>query len=252
MAMQDLEELATSTVERPVTSGQQDLENVVVKQPVGDSIPHLSAMKQVTGEAVYIDDMPAVANELHAGFVLSQRAHAVLKKVDATEALQMPGVVDFITYKDIPEGGSNVWNPPSMDETFFAEDKVYTVGQIIGVIVADTKRNAQAAAHKVKIDYEDLPHILTIDEAIAAQSFFQPRPVIHRGDSDEAGWAQYDHVLEGETRMGGQEHFYLETNACLVIPGKEDSEIEVISSTQNPSETQVFCASILAFQTTVS
>ncbi|EST04997.1 Aldehyde oxidase/xanthine dehydrogenase, molybdopterin binding [Kalmanozyma brasiliensis GHG001] len=244
-SLPDLEELATSTVERPVTSGQQDLEDVVIKQPVGDSIPHLSALKQVTGEAVYIDDMPPVANELHAGFVLSQRAHAVLKNIDATEALQMPGVVDFITHKDIPEGGSNKWNPPSMDETFFAEDKVYTVGQIIGIIVADTKRNAQAAAHKVKIEYEDLPHILTIDEAIAAEKFFPPRPVIHRGDSSDEGWAQYDHVLEGETRMGGQEHFYLETNACLVIPGKEDSEIEVISSTQNPSETQVFCASIL-------
>ena len=243
--MHDLEELATSTVERPVTSGYQDLENVAIKQPVGEAIPHLSAMKQVTGEAMYIDDLPPVANELHAGFVLSQRAHAVLKKVDPSEALQMPGVVDFVTYKDIPDGGSNIWNPPAMDETFFAEDKVYTVGQIIGVIVADTKRNAQAAAHKVKIEYEDLPHILTIDEAIAAESFFKPRPVIHRGDSGGEGWAQYDHVLEGETRMGGQEHFYLETNACLVIPGKEDSEIEVISSTQNPSETQVFCASIL-------
>lgn len=241
----DLEELATSTVERPTTTGQQDLENVAIKQPVGDSIPHLSAMKQVTGEAVYIDDLPPVANELHAGFVLSQRAHAVLKKVDASEALQMPGVVDFITYKDIPEGGSNIWNPPSMDETFFAEDKVYTVGQIIGLIVADTKRHAQAAAHKVKIEYQDLPHILTIEEAIAAGSFFKPRPVIHHGDSSEESWSQYDHVLEGETRMGGQEHFYLETNACLVIPGKEDSEIEVISSTQNPSETQIFCASIL-------
>ncbi|SNX84972.1 probable xanthine dehydrogenase [Melanopsichium pennsylvanicum] len=244
-ALSDLEELATSTVERPVTSGQQDLENVTIKQSVGDSIPHLSAMKQVTGEAVYIDDLPSVANELHAGFVLSQRAHAVLKKVDATAALKMPGVVDFITYKDIPEGGSNVWGPPAMDEMFFAEDKVYTVGQIIGVIVADTKRNAQAAAHKVEIGYEDLPHILTIDEAIEKESFFKPRPVIHRGDSGDEGWEQYDHVLEGETRMGGQEHFYLETNACLVIPGKEDSEIEVISSTQNPSETQVFCASIL-------
>ncbi|GAC99094.1 xanthine dehydrogenase/oxidase [Pseudozyma hubeiensis SY62] len=244
-ALPDLEELATSTVDRPATSGQQDLENVAIKQPVGDSIPHLSAMKQVTGEAVYIDDLPPVANELHAGFVLSQRAHAILSKVDATEALQMPGVVDFVTYKDIPEGGSNIWNPPSMDETFFAEDKVYTVGQIIGVIVADTKRNAQAAAHKVKIEYEDLPHILTIEQAIEAESFFRPRPVIHRGDSSEEGWSQYDHVLEGETRMGGQEHFYLETNACLVIPGKEDSEIEIISSTQNPSETQVFCASIL-------
>ncbi len=244
-ALPDLEELATSTVDRPVTKGLQDLENVAIKQPVGDSIPHLSAMKQVTGEAVYIDDMPPVANELHAGFVLSQRAHAKLLKVDAAEALRMPGVVDFITYKDIPAGGSNIWNPPSMDETFFAEDTVYTVGQIIGLVVADTKRHAQAAAHKVHIEYEDLPHILTIDEAIEAQSFFKPRPVIHRGDKSDEGWSQYDHVLEGETRMGGQEHFYLETNACLVIPGKEDSEIEVISSTQNPSETQVFCASIL-------
>ncbi|KAI3481440.1 hypothetical protein L1887_56142 [Cichorium endivia] len=214
-ALPDLEELATSTVDRPVTKGLQDLENVAIKQPVGDSIPHLSAMKQVTGEAVYIDDMPPVANELHAGFVLSQRAHAKLLKVDATEALRMPGVVDFITYKDIPAGGSNIWNPPSMDETFFAEDTVYTVGQIIGLIVADTKRHAQAAAHKVHIEYEDLPHILTIDEAIKAQSFFKPRPVIHRGDKSDEGWSQYDHVLEGETLL---ERAMFHIDNCYRIP----------------------------------
>ncbi|PWZ00249.1 putative xanthine dehydrogenase [Testicularia cyperi] len=244
-SLPDLDDLATATLHRSVTRGMQDLENVAIKQPVGDSVPHLSAMKQVTGEALYIDDMPPVANELFAAFVLSQRAHAVLKTVDASEALSMPGVVDFISHRDIPEGGTNRWNPPGMDETFFAEDKVYSVGQIIGLVVADSKKNAQAAAHRVRIEYEDLPHLLTIDDAIAAQSFFKPRPVIQRGDDSEEGWAQYDHVLEGETRMGGQEHFYLETNACLVVPGKEDSEIEVLSSTQNPSETQVFCAAII-------
>lgn len=246
-SLPDLDDLATSTLERTVTQGMQDFENVAIKQPVGESVPHLSAMKQVTGEAVYIDDMPPVANELHAAFVLSQKAHAKLISVDASEALVMPGVADFISYKDIPAAGTNIWNPPAMDETFFAVDEVHTVGQIIGLVVADTKKLAQAAARKVKIQYEDLPHILTIDQAIAAQSFFKPRPVIHRGETDDSkeSWEQYDHVLEGETRMGGQEHFYLETNACLVVPGREDSEFEVFSSTQNPSETQVFCAAIL-------
>ncbi|EPQ25875.1 uncharacterized protein PFL1_06549 [Pseudozyma flocculosa PF-1] len=245
-----LEEMAASTLTRPVTHGSQDFEDVAVKQPpVGSSMPHLSAMKQVTGEAVYIDDMPPVADELHAGLVLSQRAHARLVSVDASEALRMPGVVDYITRTDIPAAGSNIWNPPAMDEVFFAEDEVHCVGQLIGVVVAGTKKQAQAAARKVRVEYEDLPHILTIDEAIAADSFFRPRPVIHRGCDASEPWQQErgdgGGVLEGETRMGGQEHFYLETNACLVVPGREDSEVEVFSSTQNPSETQIFCASIL-------
>ncbi|KAN0059894.1 hypothetical protein ACQY0O_008469 [Thecaphora frezii] len=241
----DFDELASSTLTRPVTRGSQDFEDVAVKQPVGNSIPHLSAMKQVTGEAIYIDDMPPVANELHGALVLSQRAHAKLLRVDVSEALRMPGVVDFVTARDIPAGGSNVWNPPAMDEVFFAEDEVHCVGQLIGIVVADTKKRAQEAARRVKVEYEDLPHILTIDEAIANESFFKPRPVIHRGCDPDQGWEGYDHVLEGETRMGGQEHFYLETNACLIVPGAEDSEIEVFSSTQNPSETQIFCAGIL-------
>ncbi|PWN47782.1 putative xanthine dehydrogenase [Violaceomyces palustris] len=240
-----LEELAEAHLERGVTKGSQDFEDVAVKQPSGSSVPHLSAMKQVTGEAIYIDDMPPVADELYGALVQSTRAHAKLIKVDPSEALKMEGVVDYISAKDIPEGGSNIWCPPAMDDVFFAEGEVHTVGQVIGVIVAENKRLAQAAARAVKIEYEDLPHILSIDEAIEAQSFFKARPVIHHGVSPDHGWDEYEHVLEGETRMGGQEHFYLETNACLIVPGKEDNEIEVFSSTQNPSETQVFCASIL-------
>jgi xanthine dehydrogenase/oxidase len=131
-----------------------------------------------------------------------------------------------------------------MDDLFFADGVVHSVGQIIGAIAADTKAHAQAAAKAVVIEYEDMPYILTIDEAIAAQSFFKPRPVLHRGDPDNL--AEYsDYVIEGEFKMGGQEHFYLGTQGSVVIPHPEDDEIEVWSATQNPTETQVFVSSAL-------
>jgi xanthine dehydrogenase/oxidase len=121
---------------------------------------------------------------------------------------------------------------------------VYTVGQIIGVMLAETKAQAQAAARAVQVTYDELPYILTIDEAIAADSFFPPRPKLHRGDITKME-EESDHILEGTWRMGGQEQFYFETQAALVIPHKEDNETEVWTSTQNPSETQVFVASAL-------
>jgi xanthine dehydrogenase/oxidase len=89
----------------------------------------------------------------------------------------------------------------------------------------------------VRIVYEDLPKILTIDEAIEANSFFKHGKILKKGDAIEdkmdGVWTQCDRIFQGVTRMGGQEHFYLETNAALVIPNKEERSYEVWSSTQN-------------------
>jgi xanthine dehydrogenase/oxidase len=88
----------------------------------------------------------------------------------------------------------------------------------------------------VKVEYEDLPAILSIEEAIEAESFYGHYRFIKCGDTEEA-FKNADHVFEGISRMGGQEHFYLETNACLAIPKPEDGEMEIWSGTQNPTET---------------
>lgn len=126
------------------------------------------------------------------------------------------------------------------DERFFAKDVVEFYGQLIGVIYADTAAIAQKASKLVHVEYEDLPAILTISDAIEAGSFHLFDNQVKRGTPPVDAFKDCDHIFEGVTKMGGQEHFYLETNTALVNPKPEDGEMEVWSSTQNLMETQKF------------
>ncbi|CAK6980440.1 xanthine dehydrogenase/oxidase [Scomber scombrus] len=209
---------------------------------VGRPVMHLSAMKQATGEAVYCDDVPLYENELYLSLITSSKAHAHILSIDTAAAQSMPGVVSFLFADDIP--GSNSTGPIAYDETVLADRQVTCVGHIIGAVVADTQLNAQRAAKAVKIQYEELQPIVTIQEAIAAQSFYQPIRTIQRGDL-EAGFKQADHILEGEMHIGGQEHFYLETNVSLAVPRGEDGEMELFVSTQSAAKTQSLVAKAL-------
>ncbi|XP_008301642.1 xanthine dehydrogenase/oxidase isoform X1 [Stegastes partitus] len=209
---------------------------------VGHPMMHLSAMKQATGEAVYCDDIPLYENELYLSLITSSKAHARILSVDAAAAESSSGVVCCLFADDIP--GSNATGPIEYDETVLAEGQVTCVGHIIGAVVADTQLHAQRAARAVRIQYEELPPVVTIQEAIAAQSFYQPTRTIQKGDL-EAGFKQADHILEGEIHIGGQEHFYLETNVTLAVPRGEDGEIELFVSTQSASKTQVLVAKAL-------
>jgi xanthine dehydrogenase/oxidase len=112
------------------------------------------------------------------------------------------------------------------------------------MILADTAKRAEQAARAVKVEYEDLPAIFTIEEAIEKESFFNHYRYIKKGDTDQA-FAEADHVFSGTARMGGQEHFYLETQACLAVPKPEDGEMEIFSSTQNPAETQAYVSKVV-------
>ncbi|CAG8551090.1 15786_t:CDS:10 [Acaulospora morrowiae] len=233
----------TGIIERSVSKGLQIIgQTEEEKKIVGSTIPHTSAMKQVTGEAIYTDDMPKFCGELYGTLVLSKVARAKILKIDASKALEQPGIHGFYTAEDVP--GNNKWGPVFHDEEVFASDEVNCVGQIIGLIVADSQEIAKEAADLVVIEYEVLPHILTIEEAIEHNSFHPFDKSLSTGNI-EKGFQESDHVFEGETRIGGQEHFYLETNASLVIPKPEDNEIEIHASTQNPTETQLVCASVL-------
>uniref|UniRef100_A0A0F8BFX1 Xanthine dehydrogenase/oxidase n=1 Tax=Larimichthys crocea TaxID=215358 RepID=A0A0F8BFX1_LARCR len=209
---------------------------------VGRPMMHLSALKQATGEAVYCDDVPLYENELYLALVTSSRAHAKILSIDTSAAESMPGVVSCVLADDIP--GSNATGPIEYDESVLAQGQVTCVGHIIGAVVADTQLHAQRAAKAVRVQYEELQPIVTIQEAIAAQSFYQPIRTIQRGDL-EAGFKQADHILEGEMHIGGQEHFYLETNVSLAVPGEEDGEMELFVSTQSASKTQSLVAKAL-------
>ncbi|KAJ5899695.1 hypothetical protein N7495_004439 [Penicillium taxi] len=241
----ELDPDVVAEIERAISSGEQDKEASVAYQQkiLGKPSPHVSALKQATGEAQYTDDIPVQQNELFACLVLSTKAHAKILSVDISAALDIPGVVDYVDHKDLPNPKANYWGAPNADERFFAVDEVNTAGQPIGAILANNAKIAEEGMRAVKIEYEELPVILTMEEAIEAESFFEQKRFIKCGDLDE-GFKQADHIIEGETRIGGQEHFYLETNACLAIWKPEDGEMEIWSGTQNPTETQSYVAQV--------
>ncbi|KZM21503.1 uncharacterized protein EKO05_0006242 [Ascochyta rabiei] len=242
----DVDTQAIGEIERDISSGWKDgkAAEAYKLSEVGQSKSHVAAMQQTTGEAQYTDDIPLQRNELYGCLVLSAKAHAKLLSVDAQAALDLPGVAAYVDHKDLATPESNWWGAPSCDETFFAVDEVFTVGQPIGMILADTAKHAEQAARAVKIEYEELPAIFTIEEAIQQDSYFQHFRHIKKGDVEKA-FEEADHVFTGTARMGGQEHFYLETQACLAVPKPEFGEMEVYSSTQNPAETQAYVSKVL-------
>ena len=126
----------------------------------------------------------------------------------------------------------------------FASERVHVVGQIIGVVVAKTASAAREASRKVLVEYETETPVISIEDAIATESFFPKERLIERGNID-AGFEAADHVFSGEVRVGGQEHFYIEPQGSIVIPKREQGEFEIFSSTQNPTETQHVAAKVL-------
>ncbi|KAM9835993.1 aldehyde oxidase 6 [Aulostomus maculatus] len=231
-----------------IQAGLQEFQHVSEAQsdqdPVGRPIMHRSAISQTTGEAVYLDDIPRMDGELFLALVTSSRAHAKIMGLDVSKALQLPGVVDIITAKDIP--GKKARSMFGYDEELLAQTQVSCVGQLVCAVVADTRAHAKRGASAVKIGYEDLPHpVFTIEEAIERSSFFEPRRKIERGDVTEA-FQTVDRVHEGEIHIGGQEHFYMETQSMLVVPVGEETEFKVYASTQWPTLVQEAVAETLA------
>ncbi|TEA29022.1 hypothetical protein DBR06_SOUSAS17610030, partial [Sousa chinensis] len=213
------------------------------QDPVGHPIMHLSGIKHATGEAIYCDDMPAVDRELFLTFVTSSRAHAKIVSVDLSEALSLPGVVDILTEEHLH--GINSFRLLTVPEKLLSTDEVFCVGELVCAVIADSEVQAKRAAQRVKIVYRDSePLILTIEEAIQHKSFFEQERKLEYGNIDEA-FKMVDQILEGEIHMGGQEHFYMETQSMLVVPKGEDQEIDVYVSTQFPKYIQDIVASTL-------
>ncbi|KAL1959974.1 hypothetical protein VTO42DRAFT_642 [Malbranchea cinnamomea] len=242
----DVDQSLVEEVYRNISFGTRDNYNPHEQRVVGKQIPHLSGLKHATGQAEYTDDMPPQDRELYGALVLSERAHAKILSVDWTPALGPDLALGYVDKNDIPPE-ANKWGSIVKDEPFFATDEVYSHGQPIGLVYAETALQAQAAAKLVKVEYEDLPAILTIDEAIEQKSFYVHGKELRKGVPPEKMtevFASCDRIFEGTTRVGGQEHFYLETNAALVIPHAEDGTMDVWSSTQNTMETQEFVSRV--------
>ncbi|MBT3556170.1 MAG: xanthine dehydrogenase molybdopterin binding subunit [Rhodospirillales bacterium] len=195
---------------------------------------HDSGHKHVSGEAIYVDDIPTPDNCLNIYIAMSTHAHAKVTHMDVSAVRHAPGVAVVLTATDVP--GENDVSPVNGDDPVFADGEVLCVGQSLFAVAADTIQQARAAATLATITYEDLPAYITIDEAMEAGSLLEEPYTMARGDAASAidGAA---HSLSGRFYLGGQEHFYLEGQAALAIPG-EDDDVLVYSSTQHPSEVQ--------------
>ena len=202
---------------------------------------HDSALKHVTGQALYIDDMPAPAGTLHAALILSPVAAGRLRKLDLAPVATARGVVAVLGPNDIP--GRNDVAPVGQNEPLFAVEQIDYAGQPLAMVVAETLDAARHAAERAVIDIEPAEAILDIETALVRKAYVQAPQTLLRGDPD-AALKSAPHKLTAEFGVGGQEHFYLEGQVALALPG-EDGDIVVHSSTQHPTEVQHICARLL-------
>ena len=207
---------------------------------VGEAIPHESAALHVTGAALYTDDLGVkLSNLLHAWPLQAPLPHAKIVTLDPAPALKVPGVVRVLIAADVP--GVND-SGVKHDEPLFPSEVMFH-GQAVCWVLADTEDAARLGAEAILVEYEPLAAVLTLQEALGQESFQGSRPTMRRGDV-HAGLAQAAQVFSGDFEFGGQEHFYLETNAALAYTD-ESGQMFIHSSTQHPSETQEIVAHVL-------
>jgi xanthine dehydrogenase molybdopterin binding subunit/xanthine dehydrogenase small subunit len=216
---------------------------------VSRALRHDAGVGHVTGRARYVDDIPVTGHALEVWPVQSRVARGVLRRLDLDAARRMPGVHAVLTAADVP--GDNDIGAIRRDEPLFVAEgaEVSYHGQLLALVVAETIEQARAAAAVVVVDVAPLPAIIGIRAAIAADSF-HPRldgedgpHVMRKGDVD-VGLAGAPKRLRFEVEIGGQEHFYLETQAAFAEPGDE-GDVKVWSSTQHPSEVQAVVSHVL-------
>ncbi len=212
-----------------------------IKGGVRQKRPHDSGPKHVTGEAVYTADIREPLGTLQVYIATSTKAHARIRLLDVSKVRQGEGVTCVLTAQDIP--GENDVSPVAGDDPMFAQDLVQYYGQSLFAVAADTLENARKAAKLAIIEYEELSAILNVDEALEQQSFLGAPSVMGRGDVT-AALQGAEKTLSGRFYVGGQEHFYLESQAAFAIPG-EDDDVVVHASTQHPSEIQHKVAHVL-------
>lgn len=197
--------------------------------------------RHLRGESVYLDDIPEISGTLHAIVYDSPIAHGKIKSIDYSKAEKLPGVVKILTYKDIP--GENQIGAIIQDEELFAEKEVHFIGEPIALIVAESKRIARDAKKLINAGFEELPAVITPEEAKEKGSFIAP-PRIFKIGSSENGIKKSKYIFQGIAETGGQEHLYLETQGSYAVP-KENGQITLYSSTQGPTAVQQICSRVL-------
>lgn len=226
-----------------MADARKRLDVTEVRPIVGSPLKHDSAEKHVAGEALYIDDIAEPAGLVHACLGLSTIAHGQLLALDLSAVAAAPGVLALITAEDI-SGENDISSTHRHDEPVFATKDILHHGQPLFAVVAETREQARRAAAQAKARYDEAPALLDIAAARAAGSDLVTEPLkLERGDV-AAALAASPRRLKGSMAIGGQDHFYLEGQIALAIPG-EDEDMLVLSSTQHPSEVQHMVAAVL-------
>lgn len=205
------------------------------------TMKNIDSYTHVRGESLFVDDLMTRQDTLYGLVFDSPKAHGIIKHIDYTKAEQLAGVVKIFTCKDIL--GENQIGGILPDELLWAEDEVHFWGQPIAFIVAESEAIAKKARLLIEIEIEELPVITTAKEAKEKQSFINAPRFFNLGDT-KSSFENCDYVIEGETFSNGQEHLYLETQGCYVVP-QENGSIKITSSTQGPTQVQKTAAKVL-------
>ena len=208
---------------------------------VGLALAHDSAARHVRGAAAYIDDLPEPAGTVHVAPGAAAAARGAIRSIDLDAVRAFPGVLAVLTAADIP--GANDCSPAFGDDPILAAGEILFHGQVVFAVVAETRDAARRAARLARIDVDSVAPRVTVDDGLATSVDVLP-PYEFRREEPASAIAAASHRLEGRLRIGGQEHFYLEGQAALAVPG-EDDEMRVCSSTQHPSEVQNLVAHML-------
>ncbi len=201
----------------------------------GHPLPHDAAPLHVTGQARYVDDIPLPANAVHLAFGLSTLAHGDITSMDLEAVRAAPGVIGVWSAADFDPMPD--CSPSAQDEPLLATGRVHYLGQPVFLVAATSHLAARKAARLGRIDYAPLPALLTVDQALAANSRFEQGPVIWQKGDPTRAMAEAPHVLDGSFEIGGQEHFYLEGQVAACLP-QEGGDVLIHSSTQHPTEIQ--------------
>ncbi|CAL5076012.1 unnamed protein product [Urochloa decumbens] len=241
--MGDVHNLPVSSRRETITDGNY--------KPVGEPIKKYGVELQASGEAVYVDDIPAPKNCLYGEFIYSTQPLAYVKSIKFKSSLASEKIIDFVSAKDIPSGGENIGSTFTFgDEPLFGDPVAEYAGQALGVVIAETQRYADMAAKQVIIEYDTnglSPPILTVEQAVENSSYFKVLPELYPtevGDISK-GMAEADHKIPStEVKLASEYYFYMETQTALAIPD-EDNTLVVYSSSQYPELAQSVIARCL-------
>jgi CO/xanthine dehydrogenase Mo-binding subunit len=212
---------------------------------IGTPVQRSDALGHVTGRTQFFEDVNPTGM-LHLKMHRTDRDHALIKAVDVSEALAVPGVLRVLTHEDVPNNWYTILRLIGVepnDEPVLPEDRVLYRGEPVVAVVATSERAALLGAARVRVQYEDLPAVFDVEEALAEGApAIKPHGTnyfvyeghhcrrIRFGDVETA-FADADHVFEWRYQSAPIEHAPTETTGCIVIP-QADGRLQIHSDTQ--------------------